>query len=52
MVIFHSYINFVFTGVKKSATKSSKMAVVMTRDVWLNISTLARSTSSFDGLSQ
>ena len=41
IVIFHSYLAvFVFTGVKKSATKSAKMAVVITRHMWLNISTL------------
>ena len=29
---------FIITGVKKSAMKSAKIAVVITRHMWLNIS--------------
>ena len=36
---------FVFTGVKKSATKSAKIAVVITRHMWLNTSTLDQTSS-------
>ena len=53
---FHSYFSmFIFTGVKKSAMKAAKIAVVITRYIcmWLNISSLDQTSSfSFDGLSQ